>query len=197
MENETNIGSLVNEIEGQIEEKIQTLQTDYQLQRSILIEGFKSEAQQETHVYLEQELADLRTSVLQSESQSKWKVKKDMFVRRNELVDGLFEDAIKQLKAFSQTKAYDALCLKNLDDVLATQAQDASFILYVKPVDQPLFERLCKAKSCSLQVISQENIFVGGFVLSNPSLNIDIDKTLDYQVRLQKEWFYAHSGLDF
>ncbi len=76
MENETNIGSLVNEIEGQIEEKIQALQADYQLQRAILLEGFRSEAHQETHVYLEQELADLRTSVLQSESQSKWKVKK-------------------------------------------------------------------------------------------------------------------------
>lgn len=197
MENETNIGSLVNEIEGQIEEKIQALQADYQLQRAILLEGFRSEAHQETHVYLEQELADLRTSVLQSESQSKWKVKKDMFVRRNELVDGLFDEAIKQLKAFSQTKAYDAWCLKNLDDVIATQAQDDSFLLYVKPVDQPMFERMCKSKISSIQVISQEHIFVGGFILSNPSHNIDIDKTLDYQVRLQKEWFYAHSGLDF
>lgn len=197
MENEANIDSLVKQIESQIEVKINALNIEYQQQRNVLIEGFKSEALQETQVYLEQELADLRISVLQSESQAKWKVKKDMFLRRRELVDGLFEEATKQVKSFSQTKAYDEWCLKHLIELMNTIDAKSDIELHVKPVDLPLFERICKKNGFDTKVISLESIFVGGFILSDHINSVEYDLTLDYKLRLEKEWFYSHSGLDF
>lgn len=197
MDKETSIGSLVDEIELQIDDKIQALKQDFELQREILVNGFKQEAAQETSVFLEQELSDLKSNVLQSESQAKWKVKKDLFVRRNELVDHLFEEAAKQLKAYSQTKTYDAWCKTKLEELLqGTQAQDG-IVLTVKPVDRPLFDRLCKTQYDWVKVQEDENIFIGGFILSNTSRHTELDLTLDYKLCVQKEWFFSHSGLDF
>lgn len=197
MEKETSIGSLVDEIELQIDEKIQALKQDFELQREVLINGFKQEALQETSVYLEQELSDLRSNVLQSESQAKWKVKKDLFVRRNELVDQLFEEVAKQLKAYSQTKAYDAWCLSKLEELLLDCGDQNSCVLTVKPVDKPMFERICKSRTTHIEIQQDENIFIGGFVLTKPTQKLEYDLTLDYKLRIQKEWFFTHSGLDF
>lgn len=197
MEKENITGSLVDEIERQVTEKIKVLEMDFELQRDLLINGFKSEAEEETVVYLEQELSDLRNTVLQSESQSKWKVKKDLFVRRNELVDNLFTSVTEELKAFSETKEYVTWSKQALDDVLSTLDKDQSYQLTVKPSDKDIYAQLIQAIDESIKLETDEDIFIGGFILSNPVKKLQVDKTLDYQIRVQKEWFFAHSGLDF
>lgn len=197
MEKENITGSLVDEIERQVSEKIKVLEMDFELQRDLLINGFKSEAEEETVVYLEQELSDLRNTVLQSESQSKWKVKKDLFVRRNELVDNLFTSVTEELKAFSETKEYVTWSKQALDDVLSTLDKNQSYQLTVKPSDKDIYAQLIQAIDESIKLETDEDIFIGGFILSNPVKKLQVDKTLDYQIRVQKEWFFAHSGLDF
>jgi len=197
MEKENITGSMVDEIERQVTEKIKVLEMDFELQRDLLINEFKSEAEEETVVYLEQELSDLRNTVLQSESQSKWKVKKDLFVRRNELVDNLFASVTEELKAYSQTKEYVTWSKQALEDVLSTLDKNQTYQLSVKPSDKATYEKLILTLDESIKLETDEDIFIGGFVLSNPAKKLQVDKTLDYQIRVQKEWFFAHSGLDF
>jgi vacuolar-type H+-ATPase subunit E/Vma4 len=197
MEKENIAGSLVDEIERQVNEKIKALEMDFELHRDLLINEFKSEAEEETVVYLEQELSDLRNTVLQSESQSKWKVKKDLFVRRNELVDNLFASVTEELKAYSQTKEYVSWSKQALEDVLSTLDKNQTYQLSIKPSDKVTYEKLILTLDESIKLETDEDIFIGGFILSNPAKKLQVDKTLDYQIRVQKEWFFAHSGLDF
>lgn len=197
MEKDIQTGSLVEEIEHQVDEKIKALEEDYRLQRDLLISGFQKEAQEEANVYLEQELAELRTTVLQSESQSKWKIKKDLFVRRNEMVDELFETVASNLKDYTKTPAYRTWIEQALEKVFAGLDRSESYQLTVKPSDLDLFTKIMAQRKETVTLHTDEEIFVGGFILSNPRKLLQIDKTLDYQIRVQKEWFFTHSGLDF
>ena len=192
-----NKSSLIEEIDQQIDDKIKVLQADYDLQRSLIVERFRHETLEETKVYLEQELSELKTAIHQGETQAKWKVKKDQFMRRNELVDQLFEEVAQKLKSYSQTKAYDVWVSEKLDTALNTYPTSTDFKLIVRPVDQPFFERLVKTKAPHFELETDETIFIGGFILVNPSDQTELDVTLDYRLCTQKEWFYSHSGLEF
>lgn len=189
--------SLIQEIDQQIDDKIKTLQADYELQRTLIIDRFRHETLEETRVYLDQELNELKTAIHQGETQAKWKVKKDQFMRRNEMVDALFEEVAQKLKGYSQTKAYDTWVATQLDRALETYPDQHHFKIIVRPVDRPYFERLLKGKDKTYDLEVLETIFIGGFILVNPSDNTELDVTLDYRLCTQKEWFYSHSGLEF
>ena len=197
MDKENTTGSLVNEIEQHVEDRIREMESDYLIQRDLLTSGFKKEALEEANVYLEQELSELRNAVLQSESKAKWKIKKDLFIHRNELVDELFETVANDLKAFTSTEAYAQWAKRTLDLTLSVLDSDAEYQLTVRPQDKALFEAILQGHYPRVSLLTHEEIFIGGFILSNPRKHLQVDKTLDYQIRVQKEWFITHSGLDF
>jgi hypothetical protein len=48
-----------------------------------------------------------------------------------------------------------------------------------------------------LKVESTRLIEVGGFILQESNGKMAIEMTLDHQLKVQKEWFFAHSELQF
>ena len=47
----------------------------------------------------------------------------------------------------------------------------------------------------SFQLIKDKDIRFGGFILTIPKINIELNETLDAQLNEQKEWFLNHSKL--
>ena len=97
---------LMDDIQKRTHEQLQILEENFHTQRESQINQFNQEAVEESNLYIEQELAELKSSVMQSETQLKWKIKKNLFIRREELVEGLFEQLRDKLCAYSKTEAY-------------------------------------------------------------------------------------------
>ena len=97
---------LVNDIENRTQEQLRILEENFHAQRESTIHHFNQDAVEESNLYIEQELAELKNNVRQSETQFKWKVKKNLFIRREELVEGLFEKLRIKLIDYSKTEAY-------------------------------------------------------------------------------------------
>ncbi|KAF0226437.1 MAG: Uncharacterized protein FD133_215 [Erysipelotrichaceae bacterium] len=193
MEQEKLAENLVKAIQTQSQERLMNLQIDYESQRQETIEKFRVEAQEEANVFSEMALSELRNSLIQNESQSKWKVKKDLFIRRAELVDGLFIKVKQELIDFTKTSEYKDFVKASLERILSENTASGATIL-VKATDQKLFETLSDQR---VTVMVSDRIHIGGFILKDKAGLMEIDESLDYTLKVQKEWFTTHSQLDF
>jgi len=193
MENKQLEETLVKAIQVQSQERLTALQEDYEVKRQLIIETYRQEATEESNVFIEQALADLKNTLIQSGSQSKWKIKKDLFIKRTELVDKLFSDIRQDLLNFSQSLEYFAHMAKTLQAAIA-ENPITDMIVFVKSGDETLFEGLLKGKA---KVVRNESIHLGGFILKDASGHLEIDETLDYALKAQREWFTSHSTLSF
>lgn len=193
MEQEKLAENLVKAIQSQSQQRLNNLQADYESQRQEMIERFTKEALEEASVYSELALSELRNSLVQNESQSKWKVKKDLFIRRAELVDGLFLSVKQDLIDFSKTKAYEAFVKETLDKVLKENNLE-SYTLFVKATDEAFFKTITHKNAV---ITVSDRIHIGGFILKDKAGVLEIDESLDYRLKVQKEWFTTHSQLDF
>jgi vacuolar-type H+-ATPase subunit E/Vma4 len=185
--------NLVQAIQSQSQQRLNHLQEDYESRRQEIIQGFRQEAQEESNVFIEQALADLKNSLIQNESQSKWKIKKDLFIKRAELVDQLFQDIRQDLIVFTQGTEYKTFIKTELTKAIAENPMGNTVIL-VKATDVALVKSLVSDK---IEVTAVEHIHIGGFILKEGLGRLEIDETLDYALRAQREWFSSHSNLDF
>jgi vacuolar-type H+-ATPase subunit E/Vma4 len=185
--------TLLETIKAQSQERLANLQADYESQRREIIERYRQEATEEANVYIDMALSELKNSVVQNESQSKWKLKKDLFIKRAELVDGLFEQVKGDLMAFTQTEAYGTYLREKLAKLLPDHPLQDTLIL-IKPSDKVLFETILPPLA---RLVLSENIHVGGFILKSADGIKERDETLDYALKVQREWFTTHSTLDF
>ena len=193
MEQEKLAENLVKVIQTQSQQQLSNLQADFESQQQEMIEHFRQEALEEAAVFSELALSELRNSLVQNESQSKWKVKKDLFIRRAELVDGLFSSVKQDLIAFSKTKEYETYVKEILDKVLLDNPLE-SIILLVKAADEALFKAMTGSKA---DIKVSDRLHIGGFIVKDKAGLMEIDESLDYKLKIQKEWFTTHSQLDF
>lgn len=193
MEQEKLAENLVKVIQTQSQQQLSNLQADFESQRQEMIERFRQEALEEAAVFSELALSELRNSLVQNESQSKWKVKKDLFIRRAELVDGLFSSVKQDLIDFSKTKEYESVVKTALTKIL-TENPLESITLLVKASDLDLFKALTGSKA---DIRVSDRLHIGGFIVKDKAGQMEIDESLDYKLKVQKEWFTTHSQLDF
>ena len=186
---------LINDIEIRTQEQLRTLEENFHAQRESTIHHYNQEAVEESNLYIEQELAELKNNVRQSETQFKWKVKKNLFIRREELVEGLFEKLRIKLIDYSKTEAYQTKLINLINQTIQAEGM-TSGVLLVKEGECEFFAKALKSHP-NLKVECSNLIEVGGFILQESNGKMAIEMTLDHQLKVQKEWFFAHSELHF
>lgn len=185
---------LMDDIQKRTHEQLQILEENFHTQRESQINQFNQEAVEESNLYIEQELVELKSSVMQSETQLKWKIKKNLFIRREELVEGLFDQLRDKLCAYTKTEAYLTQYLAFIKETIAKEGFVNTIVL-VKAEDVDAFSKALKANN--LSVVASDHIEVGGVIIQEAGGKMAIEMTLDHQLKVQKEWFFAHSDLHF
>jgi len=194
LEKEQVVQRLINDIEEQAQDSLKTLQWDAESQRETILTSIRKKAEEEAAVYKEQELVDLRSNLIQNESQAKWKVKHDLLKRRAQLVDELFEEVRQDLSAFVVSVAYDAFHREILEK-LSHRDDIGHASLLVKEDEINRFKNILNSLKLDFPITSGEHIHIGGFILVSESGRLEIDHTLDTQLQSQREWFFNHSKL--
>jgi vacuolar-type H+-ATPase subunit E/Vma4 len=194
LEKEQVVQRLINDIEVQAEESLKSLQWDAEAQRGAILRSIRKKAEEEAALYKEQELVDLRSNLIQNESQAKWKVKHDLLKRRAQLVDELFEEVRQDLLTFVKSDTYDAFH-RDILEKLSHRDDIGHASLLVKDDEIDRFEAILQSLKLDFPVSGSVNIHIGGFILVSESGRLEIDHTLDTQLQSQREWFFNHSKL--
>ncbi len=194
MEKEIIAETLSAQIYNNAQEKLHSMQFDMELQRNLILDQIRKKAEEETAVFIEQELSDLKNNLIQNESQTKWKVKRDLLERRAQLVNELFVEVRDDLIAFTEKSEYKTWCLEQLNTA-NKQGELGKATIKIRTVDQQMFEKLLVESDVSFAIVVSEFITIGGFVLISENHRLEMDRTLDSLLQSQREWFFAHSQL--
>lgn len=197
MEKEETLNSLVDLIKQQADDRVLEIQRDFELNRQMILNEYKRLAEEETNVFIEQELVELKEKILQSGTQAKWKIKKDLFIKRQILVDQLFDEVHVKIKDFVQSDKYAEWIKNRLMRLEITEESKLNSMLKCRNEDFNLFKTIENSLGLNWKIVMSDDIQLGGFIFTDPVNGIEKDETLDYKLRVQKEWFYANSKLNF
>lgn len=111
---------------------------------------------------------------------------------RQEMVQDIFSDVKKQLKAFIQTSDYETLMKQSVSRYTKEHPHEALFFT-IAPFDQVLKSYL--KTHYPKATINTSSIELGGTILSIPSQNIEYDLTIDQKLQLAYQHFLETSKL--
>lgn len=181
---------MINMIEKKVNDQISAEQEKYDLKEKEVLKIVRDKEEELSRIYIEQELRELKNNVTKSVVKSRWDYKKALFIRRNELVDELFEDVKLKLVEFTKSKDYSKYieyCLdecKNIVDL-------SKSVLQIREEDKTYFKNL--PSGC---VIEFDNTnLLGGFTCLSNELGIDLDYRIEKKLDEQRTWFINHSKL--
>lgn len=181
-------------IEKYAEEQRTRLQTEARTHRDSELSKAEDEGLREAYVMIQKKMSDVKTEIASELSRAENASRKNIFLRRREIEDSVFDDVRKKLEKFTQTPDYKTMLEKSAKAVSgALDAEDV--VLFLRGQDMKYKSDVIKAFGRSCEVLSSEDIVVGGIIGQSRSLGLLADETLDSRLQQQHEWFCESSGL--
>jgi len=129
-------------------------------------------------------------SILAKKSQQ---AQKELFVKRLEMTEKVFEMAKKKLIEFTNTSAYKEKLINSAKE-MAELFGSESCVIYINEKDMDKAD-LIKSEFNNAEITVDNSIVIGGFKGFCPVMNIVADETIDTKLYAQKDWFIENSGL--
>lgn len=127
-------------------------------------------------------------------SRAEMEAKRALLLRREALCQEMFSHVAARLEQFSKGPDYPAYLQKRLEE-LEKAGRLSGSTLQAKEEDLPLLDRLTQGKGLA-GLEPSPDIRLGGFRCCNQAGGFVAQETLDAALEDQKEWFFAHSGLE-
>ena len=102
-----------------------------------------------------------------------------------------------KIKDFVQSDKYAEWIKNRLMRLEITEESKLNSMLKCRNEDFNLFKTIENSLGLNWKIVMSDDIQLGGFIFTDPVNGIEKDETLDYKLRVQKEWFYANSKLNF
>ena len=157
-------------------------------------ESMKEEAQKDAELQLKQIVSEMTSNASSEISESHIERTKKLIEKRDSYVKDIFDQAISQLNDFASSNQYKDFMIEKMKKV-AKDYQLPHSVLHLRKTDEVLKDDLIKVYGQDIDVVIDDNISIGGFIMENQESSMIIDETLDFALENQKEWFNKNSGL--
>lgn len=127
-------------------------------------------------------------------SWAEMEAKRALLLRREALCQEMFSHVAGRLEEFSKGPDYQAYLQKRLEE-LEKAGRLSGSTLQAREEDLPLLGQLTQGKGLA-GLEPSPDIRLGGFRCCNRAGGFVAQETLDAALEDQKEWFFAHSGLE-
>lgn len=189
---EFNKESLLKYIKEEIErlsaEDVEKAEKEVQAIRNSEVSKMEKQMKESNELIYQNKLEDLKVQHTVEMSKIKSSQMKEIFVKREEYAQKIFDAVREKLLSYTETDAYVSKMLENMKKYLA---ENKGYVLHIGPNDKKLEKEIKEIDGVS-EVVLDENIIIGGFVLSKNSQYFD--ETLDTKFEEQKKWFYSNSN---
>lgn len=122
-------------------------------------------------------------------SEKRFAAERKVLLRRNELVNGLFEEIEEELRSFCRKSEYRGYILRSAEEADEKEKITEGVVVYCREVDLDLVKELMKAYP--VKVETDGSIKIGGIMLKYPEKRTYIDLTFDTKLSEEREKFSA------
>lgn len=181
-------------IEKYAEEQRTKIQSEAEDFKEKELNKAEEEGLKEAYVLIQKKMSDINTKIASELSKAESASRKEIFVKRQEISDKVFEKAKKKLLEYTKTAKYSDMLKKSTKEISSRLNAD-DVVLLVKEDDMKFEKELKAAFGRSCEVKSSNEITIGGVMGMSHKMGLLADETLDTKLSEQHEWFYENSGL--
>lgn len=148
----------------------------------------------DAYYLIQNEMAQMKKNISSEVSRLEVEKRKELFAKRNAIMDEVLGKAREKLVAFTKTQEYVEL-LKRSAASISEVLKKSGTTLYISKNDEHLVEAIREAygKICKVEV--SKDIKIGGILAVNKVMSLVVDETLDSKLDDQKQWFAENSKL--
>lgn len=157
------------------------------------IEKATEEGISDAYNLIQKEVATKKASIISDFSRREQDSRKNLFVKRNEIVESVIADAKAELIKYTKTDRYTE-SLVNSAKQIAALFENKACVVYVKPDDTDKKDIITAVLSeCTF--LTDSSIEIGGIKAYCEQLSVLVDETLDTKLIAEREAFIAKSQL--
>lgn len=155
----------------------------------------ETEIVEDVNTMIQRELTSMKNKILIEVSHKELEERKKVSLRRRNMIKEMFSECRQKLTEYTKSKDYSnslkqyavqiAKTLNNLDDVK----------LFVKKEDLKYEEEIKKAFARKCEIISADDIEIGGIRGFSEARGLIADETLDAKLNEQKDWAAENFGV--
>lgn len=196
MSADTKTGNFLNAIQKYADEQKHTIRSEVEKFKAEELKKAEDEGIKDAHALIQKEMASMRTGIAGELARKEDEGKQQLYRRRSEMVDEVFDKAQQKLKNYTQTEQYKTSLLKNAAEAARYFAGE-QVVVCIKQEDMPLKDEIekCFNNNCSVEAVS--SIYIGGLKAQCERIGIVVDFTLDTKLENQREWFCKTPSLRF
>ena len=154
----------------------------------------EEEGLKEAYVLIQKKMSDINTKISSDLSKAESASRKEIFIKRKEISEKVFEKAKQKLLEYTKTDKYSKM-LETSTKEISSKLNADDVVLFVKEEDMKFEKELKVAFGQSCEVKPSDEITIGGVMGLSHKLGLLADETLDTKLSEQHEWFYENSGL--
>ena len=157
------------------------------------IEKATKEGIEDAYTLIQKEISVRKSQIVSDVAKREQESRRNLFIKRNEIVDKVFIDASAKLCEYTKTEEYVTYLKKSAEKINKLFENNAC-VVYIKEADNDKAE-LIKEIIPQSEIITSNDISLGGIKAYCEKLSIVADDTLDTKLNDQRIWFTENSGL--
>lgn len=183
----------INQIKSISEQEISKVKEEIERINQKKLAEIQASAKLSADLMLQQEIKMLNSEHALNISKLSEKNNQKKMMMREQLITELFNTIKKKLEAYTTSKEYEVEFLSDVTSISKQYAYDG--LLHVKEADKDLALKAIKQVETSLEVVVDEAIEIGGFLLEFTNASLVVDQTLDARFHEEVNAFYKNSEL--
>ncbi len=184
--------SFLQAIEKYAEEQKNAMRAEVEAFREEQLARANEEGTAAAFAFIQTEKASFTAALAKEKSQKETAVKRELFGKRNKMVESLFAEAEKKICNFVKSNKYKGY-IEESAKAIGAYVGDAETVVYLSSRDvsyTPVVKKYIK--NCTVQ--PDDTIRLGGIKANCAEMSIMLDETLDTKLEIQKKRFVAESG---
>ena len=157
----------------------------------------KAEAEivEDVNTMIQRELTSMKNKILIEVSHKELEERKKVSLRRRNMIKEMFSECRQKLTEYTKSKDYPNSLKQYAVQIAKTLNNFGDVKLFVKKEDLKYEEEIKKAFAGKCEVISADDIEIGGIRGFSEARGLIADETLDAKLNEQKDWAAENFGV--
>lgn len=186
--------NFLNAIQKYAEQQKLDMQKEIEAFKAEEMDKAEREGLQAAYDIIHEEMALQKAEIARDLAKKEKASKDQLFIERKRMMEEVFSLATEKLISYTQSAEYEQKLLKQAESI-AEIFKNQSCTVYVNEKDLKFSDKLKAYFSEDTQVMSANDIKIGGVKVHCPSKAMIADETLDSKLEAQKQWFIENSAL--
>ncbi len=186
--------NFLNAIKRYADEQHLAMQNEVEQLKAEKLREAEENAKYESEKFIKDKLEVKRNEQTSKIAKQIQEGQKELFIKRAQMTESVFEKASKKLIEFTNTQKYSEMLINSAKEI-ADFFGCESCVLYINERDMGSADKIKALFKGDAQVVSDKTVKIGGIKGFCSIINIVADNTLDSKLYAQREWFIENSGL--